>query len=81
MKYMHGLSHAEYIAMLKKQDGLCAICESVNSDGTRLPIDHNHNTGKIRALLCRACNALIGHAREKILILYKAADYIERHNR
>ena len=76
----YGLSEEAYEAMFREQNGRCAICDSVNLNGRRLSVDHNHRTRKVRALLCDACNVLIARAKESILILYKAADYLEKHN-
>lgn len=45
-----------------------------------LSIDHNHTTGKIRALLCNNCNAAIGFLKEDPLIARAVANYLEEHN-
>lgn len=66
----------EYDQMLRKQNGLCAIC---TKEMTRPCIDHNHTTGKVRSLLCVQCNALIGNSYESVVTLRNAIKYIETH--
>jgi hypothetical protein len=77
----YGLDIKSYEKMLARQNRVCAICGAANADGRRLCIDHCHTTGRVRALLCNSCNAMIGHAKENVLVLYKAADYVEEHGR
>ena len=54
-----GLTAEQYEAMLKAQDGVCAMCKGPDPRGT-LAIDHCHETGKIRGLLCHSCNRMLG---------------------
>lgn len=67
LQRVYGLSLAEYEAMERAQGGVCAICRKGTSyrrkDGSpgRLAVDHDHNTGRIRGLLCDQCNRMIGH--------------------
>ena len=55
----HGLSVEQYDKMFEEQNGLCKIC-GLPEINRRLAVDHNHNTGKIRGLLCTKCNNAIG---------------------
>ncbi len=60
----YGLTKDGYEAMLKKQDGKCAMCGSKNarSKGSNyLVVDHCHKTKRIRGLLCIPCNVSVGH--------------------
>jgi len=72
----YGLSINDYDYYYHMQNGRCAIC----SKESKLYVDHNHKTGKIRELLCHSCNILIGHAKEDMFILQEAINYIIRHN-
>jgi hypothetical protein len=63
--------------MLKEQDGKCAICQCKPSK--TLHLDHNHSTGKVRALLCQLCNHAIGLLKEQPEVLKRAATYLERY--
>ena len=76
----YNITLQQYDDMLAKQDGHCAICDAVhNADGTRLCVDHDHKTGKIRGILCTACNTLLGYVNDDISILAKAIDYLNGH--
>jgi hypothetical protein len=45
---------------------------------TKLYVDHDHSTGKVRGLLCQSCNTLLGTAKDNISLLYKSIKYLER---
>lgn len=63
-----------------KQYGLSSICSGPpTSKRKRLSVDHNHSTGRIRALLCAACNTLLGLANESKQILDSAIEYLNKH--
>lgn len=75
----YGITIEQYDEMFKAQSGVCAVCLGMNLSGRRLAVDHNHATGKIRQLLCSRCNSSIGLAKENAQILYKLAEYLEKH--
>ena len=53
----YGLTLADWDAMMERQKGLCALCfrpQPVKM--SRLFVDHDHKTGRVRGLLCHACN-------------------------
>jgi hypothetical protein len=61
LKQYYGISLVEFTQMLIEQDYLCAICKNhVSNFKNGLGVDHNHETGKIRALLCCNCNTQLG---------------------
>lgn len=75
----YGITHAKFLAMLEAQNGVCAICGNGN-DGTRqLGVDHDHETGAVRELLCNRCNPMLGYARDSIPVLQAAIAYLKRH--
>ncbi len=78
LKMNFGLSIERYEAMHKSQFGKCAICKKV--DDRQLSVDHNHDTNKVRGLLCRKCNLAIAHLDENVLTLKSAINYLEKHN-
>jgi hypothetical protein len=86
LRHRFGISIAEYDAMLAAQQGLCAICgrppdaTSRNPQINRLHIDHDHTTGRVRALLCCLCNWGIGHFQESPVLLDKAAAYLRAYH-
>lgn len=75
----YGLSVDDVEAMLKAQDGKCAICGEKNS-GNRinLYVDHDHKTGKVRGLLCHHCNTGIGQLGDDIRLVQAAVEYLKR---
>lgn len=74
----YGLTKLEYTELLDSQDFKCAICNETNGDHTRLFIDHDHNTGKVRGLLCHTCNAGLGMFKDSTMLLLVAATYLEQ---
>lgn len=78
----YGLSVDEYQTLLANQNFSCPICEVEISDtieykGKRpVAVDHNHETGDVRGILCSMCNLMLGHARENTSILYRAIVYL-----
>jgi hypothetical protein len=67
----YGISIEEYNMLLEKQGGVCAICrqpETIIVKGVqhRLTVDHNHETGKVRGLVCHRCNNTLGWYKDKI---------------
>ena len=74
----YNLSLDDYTAMLAKQDGKCAICGCTESrDGKRFAVDHCHDTGKVRGLLCRPCNSAIGFLNDDYQTALAAVRYLE----
>ena len=69
----HGITPAEYDAMLADQEGGCAMCGQPETKrqghgGTlmSLAVDHDHDTGEVRGLLCARCNLLLGQVEAAI---------------
>lgn len=77
----YGITFVEFEGMLVAQNGVCAICRGVNPSGERLSVDHDHRTNRVRGLLCRKCNAGIGHFKDGAALLRAAAEYIERNTK
>lgn len=74
-----GLTLEEFSRMLESQSGQCAICGySDMSDPNFFPlVDHCHETGYVRQLLCMNCNQAIGKFKDNPELLRAAADYVE----
>lgn len=72
---LYGLLPVTYRRMVEAQGGLCAICQRPPGK-KRLGVDHNHATGRVRALLCARCNTAIGALRDDPDICRRAADYL-----
>lgn len=65
----------QFDELVRLQNGCCAIC---HKEVKELVVDHDHKTGKLRSLLCRKCNALLGMCDDSIDILHSATSYIKR---
>lgn len=77
LSWRYGISLEEYVEILDDQNGVCKICGSPPSENFALSVDHNHETGEVRGLLCGSCNFMLGHAKDKPELLRKAAQYLE----
>lgn len=66
--------------MVAAQGGRCAICADAMAENWRC-VDHDHESGIVRALLCASCNAVLGLMKDNPAFLRAAADYIEEHRR
>ena len=76
LKKKYNLTPEGYDVILKRQNGVCAICDGIGVDGRRLHVDHCHETGKVRGLLCHDCNRGIGMFKDDSKKLQKAANYL-----
>jgi len=81
LKHYYGITLEQYDVMFERQAGVCAICGGINENGCRLCVDHDHNTGEIRDLLCHRCNLLIGNVKENVAMLQSAISYINKYKR
>ena len=76
----YNLEWNEYLSMLDAQDHLCAICRVEPLTPYYTHIDHNHDTGEVRGLLCKSCNQGLGHFRESISSLGNAIKYLRSYD-
>lgn len=77
IKCKYGLTQDEFDAMLAKQKDRCLICRSTFALPKKTPhVDHCHDTGKVRGLLCNPCNAGMGFLGDDPKLLIRAAKYI-----
>lgn len=77
-KYRYGITQDEYENMVVKQNGLCYICGDEPKRG--LFVDHNHETDKVRNLLCDLCNKGLGLLRERVDIMERMILYVRKHS-
>jgi hypothetical protein len=75
LKRRYGISAIEADLMLESQEGLCAICRAAPA----VHVDHDHATGKVRALLCFNCNGGLGQFKDDPAVLRAAAEYVRFH--
>lgn len=83
----YGITEEDYYSLLKAQKGICKICGNppcskdhpANKDNKYyLHVDHDHSDGRIRGLLCNACNNGLGRFKDRIDLLQKAIEYLKR---
>lgn len=74
---MYGISADEYWEIYEFQGGTCAICQRATGVRKRLSVDHCHETGAVRGLLCQKCNRdVLGHLRDDIAAFERAIEYL-----
>ena len=80
-----GITEDDYNAMEQSQSGVCAICGQPETrlkfgKTTKLAVDHNHETGEIRELICFRCNVVMGRIEENTDLCDKIKAYLLKHN-
>tara|TARA_Y100001937_G_C6999838_1_gene275927 strand:+ start:109 stop:648 length:540 start_codon:yes stop_codon:yes gene_type:complete len=78
---LYGIDINRYNQILESQNYGCAICgskETGRKDAKNFSVDHCHATKKVRGLLCKSCNIMLGEAKDNTRILYKAIEYLGR---
>jgi ATP-dependent Clp protease protease subunit len=86
MKEKYGITLQDFWSIKAEQDYVCVGCgantnfHNVKLKECEFAVDHNHDTGQVRGLLCTKCNYTLGHANEDPERLRSLADYIEGHN-
>ena len=81
LKYNYGLTVEQHDKLLADQGGVCAICgEAPDPNGvrasSRLHVDHDHVTRRVRGLLCTRCNQGLGYFRDRADLLLAASQYV-----
>ncbi len=83
LKYKYGIDPEQFLQTLAEQDHKCAICKDNLPDFLKYEnrrrgyaIDHNHDTGEFRGVLCLHCNSLLGMAQDDIAVLLAAVEYL-----
>jgi len=73
LKHRYGIGADEFAALVKQQGGMCAICGRADPEH----VDHDHETGAIRGILCFNCNGGLGQFRDSIEALLAGAAYLD----
>ncbi|MFJ7046380.1 endonuclease VII domain-containing protein [Streptomyces sp. NPDC101112] len=73
LKRQYGITEAERDELIASQGGVCCICLAA------LPVhvDHCHETGRVRGVLCFSCNAALGQFKDRPDVIRRAATYVE----
>lgn len=75
----YGITLTQYNQMLAAQDGVCAICKVPHHPERPLVVDHDHDSGEVRGLLCSECNTGLGLLGDNPDTLLAASAYLEIH--
>lgn len=79
----YGLTESAYQVMRSQQDDKCAVCQKDFERDKRgwdtCHIDHDHETGKVRGLLCSRCNVALGDFQDSEAVLTRAIEYLRKH--
>ena len=84
-KRNYGITDADLTKKKAEQDNKCFLCGSEgfligkNNHSEKLVVDHCHETGRVRKLLCQNCNRGLGLFQDNPELLRKAAEYVETH--
>ena len=79
----YGITKEWYYTILENQDNKCAICETTEiqrKGHTHFHVDHNHESGQVRGLLCDLCNRGLGYFKDNDQLLNKAVKYLRKYN-
>lgn len=77
-KKKYNISLEDWDHMFEVQGGRCAICKTHQADLEKsLCVDHDHDTGEVRGLLCHTCNRALGLLKDRKDILLAAVEYLD----
>jgi hypothetical protein len=78
LKWRYGISPSDKDLMLEKQNFKCAACDQSFDVTDRSCVDHCHNSGTVRGVLCTSCNMSLGLMKENPDLIMKLAEYASR---
>lgn len=77
LRRKYGITPELYDAIAEMQGEACAICGRARPYGEKLHVDHNHDKGYVRGLLCKTCNMAVGLFHDDPAVIRSALEYIE----
>ena len=79
LKRLYGITLNDYNQMLTEQKHQCAVCGTTEPGGKhgKFMVDHCHDTGKVRGLLCKSCNIALGEVGDNTQILQSMIEYLQ----
>lgn len=81
LKRLYGISLDSWNSILASQENRCAICKTTTPFGNGWHTDHDHDTGKVRGILCHCCNTMLGYAKDNQNHLLSGISYLVKHNK
>lgn len=80
LKLKYNMTEEEFEALLKEQDNKCACCGKDSPGHTNWCIDHDHDTGVVRGILCKMCNSGISWLGDTLEGVTNAINYLRMSN-
>jgi len=77
LKRVYGITQDQFNEMLSAQGGLCKICRNEFNEMLRPCVDHCHKTGRVRGLLCRKCNLILGQIEKNNIEIALISQYLK----
>ena len=78
LQLRYGLTYEQWEKMRENENHSCMICGITEAEiDKKLDVDHCHNNGKVRGILCNPCNNMLGHAKDNIAVLQSAVAYLK----
>lgn len=79
-KKKYGISKEDFYDLRLKQNNKCAICKNTLENDKKSHMDHCHDTGKLRGVLCTTCNVGLGMFKDSLSLLKSAVTYIKKYS-
>ncbi len=76
LRKVYGLHEFDFFFLVKKAQGSCMLCNKPFNTPADINIDHDHETGRVRGVLCMTCNTGIGLLGDNLEGLQRAVDYL-----
>lgn len=76
LKNKYGITKEQYDRMLNEQGGICFLCSCLPKEHQILSVDHQHESGHVRKLLCENCNRALGYMERDMEWTLKAIAYL-----
>ena len=80
LKRKYNMEINQFQSIKIKQKGNCAICNTKLEDGFLVHVDHDHETGNVRGILCRWCNTGLGNFKDSMVNLKSALRYLKKYS-
>lgn len=74
---IYNLTPEQYESLYEAQGGKCLLCARATGATRALSVEHDHATGRVRALTCRPCNDFLGHMRDEPEMAQRFVDYLK----
>lgn len=78
IEFVYGITRAQWEIMYEEQGGRCAACRAAFSEESPPNVDHCHESGQVRGLLCRKCNLALGYVGDRSEVLLQLVAYLEQ---